>query len=71
MACRRARLALGSRKLAQLEEEEHHRYMCSTTSIAQETLLEGTGEQAVLDLSLLNYVLICQEGNNSVQLSGC
>lgn len=45
-------------------------YVCSTTSFAQEMLLEGTGKQAVLDLSLANYVLICQDSNNSIQLSG-
>ena len=70
MACQRARSALGRRKLAQLEKGEHHWYVCLTTSFAQKMLLEGTGEQAVLDLSLANYVLLCQESNNPIQLSG-
>lgn len=45
--------------------------VCSTTSFAQAMLSEGTGEQALLDLFLANYVLIYQDSNNSHQLSGC
>lgn len=33
-------------------------------------LLEGTGEQAVLDLSLADHLLLGQGINNSIQLSG-
>lgn len=44
--------------------------VCSTTSFAQEMLLEGTGEQAVLDLSLADHLLLGQGINNSIQLSG-
>lgn len=44
--------------------------VCSTTSFAREMLLEGTGEQAVLDLSLADHLLVGQGINNSIQLSG-
>lgn len=44
--------------------------VCSTTSFAWEMLLEGTGEQAVLDLSLADHLLVGQGINNSIQLSG-
>lgn len=60
-------MALG-RKAVQLEEE--HLWCVFNHCFAQEMLLEGAGEQAVLKASLADHLLAGQGINNSIQLSG-